>query len=165
MTAQSKTAEPADLEFCCTGAATGEMIDYNGHVNIGYYSILFEDAARALFRRIDISREYRERTNHALFARENHTVFEHEVLEDDELRFHCQILGLGKAAIDCMFFMFDASRGYLAATQQVLYLHVDLTARKVVPIGEPALGRLQAIAQRHASLPRPPQAGRAIVIR
>ncbi len=36
------------FEFCRTLHPLAEMIDPNGHLTIGYYGVLFEDAARAM---------------------------------------------------------------------------------------------------------------------
>jgi len=64
-----------------------EWIDYNGHMNVGYYLLPFENASGAFCRHLDISKAYRERTNHAVFAAETHLTFEREVKEGDLLRF------------------------------------------------------------------------------
>ena len=41
-------------------------------MNLGYYLLAFEDAARHLFTQLDVSEAYRKRTNHALFANDDH---------------------------------------------------------------------------------------------
>ncbi len=142
-----------------------EWIDNSGHMNLGYYLLVFEDAARHLFTQFDVSEAYRKRTNHALFATETHIVFEREVREDDPLRFESRILGATDKAIDGIHLMYHAGEGYLAATNQVLYLHVDLAHRRTAAFPADAMARVRAVADRHAKLPRPPQAGRAIALR
>ena len=141
-----------------------EWIDYSGHMNLGYYLLVFEDAARHLFTQLDVSEAYRKRTNHALFATETHIVFEREVREDDPLRFESRILGATDKALDVMHFMRHAAEGYLAATNQVLYLNVDLARRRAAAFPADAMARVRAVADMHAKLPRPPQAGRAIAL-
>lgn len=153
------------LEFCCTRAVSPHMIDYNGHLNVGYYGVLFEDAAREVLSRIDLSRAYQERTGHALFAIESHAIFHKEVLPDSTLAFYFRLLGLTERALDCMYFMVNTTRGMLAATQQIMYLHVKLEPRQVVPIPEPQLDRLRALERMHAKLPFPEQAGHRIELR
>ena len=142
-----------------------EWIDSSGHMNLGYYLLVFEDAARHLFTQLDISRGYRERTNHALFASETHIVFERELREADPLRFESRILGATDKALDVMHFMYHAAEDYLAATNQVLYLNVDLAPRRPAAFPDDAMARVRAVAEVHAMLPRPPQAGRAIALR
>ena len=142
-----------------------EWIDYSGHMNLGYYLLVFEDAARHFLTQLDVSEAYRGRTNHALFATETHIVFERELREGDPLRFESRILGATDKAIDGIHMMYHASEGYLAATNQVLYLHVDLARRRAAAFPADAMARVRAVADIHATLPRPPQAGRAIALR
>ncbi|HEX9770985.1 MAG TPA: thioesterase family protein [Kiloniellales bacterium] len=139
--------------------------DYNGHMNVGYYLLAFENAARAFFRYVGLSQAYRERTNHALFVSETHLTFEREVRAGDPLRFATQLLGATAKAIDVMHFMYHADSGQLSATNEVMYLHVDLEGRRIVPFPAEARAHLRRIEAAHAHLPRPPQAGRRIALR
>ena len=148
-----------------TDAVRPEWIDYSGHMNLGYYLLAFEQAATCFFGVIDISERYRERTGHAMFAAESHITFERELRAGAGLRFESQILDASHKAIDCMHFMYAADEGYLAATNQVLYLHVDLEARRAAPFPSDAQARLDSWKEAHATLPRPFQAGRSIGLR
>lgn len=114
---------------------------------------------------VDLSERYRDRTGRALFAAEAHITFERELRAAAPLRFESQLLDAGDKTIDCMYFMFEADEGALAATNQVMYLHVDLEARRAAPFPDDARERLDAWLAAHASLPRPPQAGRSIGLR
>jgi acyl-CoA thioester hydrolase len=139
--------------------------DYNGHMNVGYYLLAFENAAKAFFGYVDLSQSYRERSNHALFVSETHLTFEREVCAGDRLRFATQLLGTTDKAIDVMHFMYHAGEGYLAATNEVMYLHVNLESRRAAPIPEGTQDFLRRMAAAHARLPPPPQAGRRIELR
>lgn len=142
-----------------------EWIDYSGHMNLGYYLLAFEQAAICFFDVVDLSEKYRNRTGRALFAAEAHITFERELREGAALRFESQLLGAGDKTIDCMHFMYDADEGTLAATNQMMYLHVDLETRRAAPFPDDARARLDAWLAAHANLPRPPQAGRSIGLR
>ncbi len=48
------------------GEILPEWIDLNGHMNLAYYTVLFDCATDLLFDAIGIGREYRRATNHAL---------------------------------------------------------------------------------------------------
>ena len=50
----------------------------------------------------------------------------------------------------------------LAATAEQVWLHVDTRAGKTAPMPPKVLGELEALAARHARLPRPAEAGRGI---
>jgi acyl-CoA thioester hydrolase len=139
--------------------------DYNGHMNVGYYLLAFENAARAFFRYVGLSQAYRERTNHALFASETHLTFEREVRAGERLRFSTQLLGATAKAIDVMHFMHHDEGGQLAASNEVMYLHIELDSRRIVPFPDEARAHLRRIEAAHARLPHPPQAGRRIELR
>ena len=139
-----------------------EWIDYSGHMNVGYYLLPFENAIRAFARYLDLSQDYRDRTNHALFAAETHITFEREVRQGDRLRFTTQLLGWSPKWINCFHCMYQADEDYLAATNQILFVHVNLEKRRAGPIPKRQQATLKALMDAHSKLPVPPQAGRAI---
>lgn len=152
----------SELFECQIQVVPPAWIDYSGHMNIGYYQLAFENAATDFFQHLDLSREYRERTNHAQFALEAHINFMREVVEGDRLRFTGQLLGYDQKRTRAFFSMYNADQGYLAATNEVMYVHVDLSQRRSVPFPAGVAARLEAMTIAQASLPRPAQAGRSI---
>ena len=150
---------PFDKHRECVRA---EWIDYSRHMNIGYYLLPFENASSAFCFYLDLSRPYRERTNHALFAAETHVTFEHEVREGAPLRFTTQLLDWAPKWINCFHCMYHAEEGFLAATNQIVFVHVDLSTRRSAPMPPKTQQLLAKICEAHSSLPMPPQAGRGI---
>jgi acyl-CoA thioester hydrolase len=55
--------------------------------------------------------------------------------------------------------------GWLAATSEVLYLHIDMAGPKVAAMPADVLEKVVAMRAAHSALPLPEQAGRAIGIR
>ena len=157
--------EVEGLEFCCTVAPAPQMLDYNGHLNIAFYGALFEDAARSIFSRLDLSKSYRERSDCALFAAEMHSVFHREVLEGEAVSICWRLMDFDGSKIHCMFFMVKTRDQILAAVQEILYLHVDLQARRVGAIPEPQASRLGELLRKHGALPVPADAGRRVGMR
>ena len=45
-----------------------EWIDYNGHLNMAYYVLMFDNATDHFFDLIDLGRDYVERRNHSAFV-------------------------------------------------------------------------------------------------
>src|SRR5258706_3262875 len=157
--------DPNGLEFCCTVVPDPHMLDYNGHLNIAYYGILFEEAARRVCARLDVSKAYRERTDCALFAAEIHGVFHREVFEREAVSLFCRLLDFDGRKLHCMFFMVRSNDHTLAATQEILYLHIDLQRRRVVEFPEPQATRLSGLLQSHRGKPLPIEMGRHIGLR
>ena len=140
-------------------------IDYNGHMNVAYYVLAFDHATDRFFDLIDLGIDYVARTNHSAFVLETHVGYRQEVGEGDPLRFDFQLLGVDDKRVQFYFEMFHADDGYLAATSELIVVHVDLDARRSAAFPPPLRARLDAIMAAHAGLPQPAGAGRTIALR
>ncbi len=142
-----------------------EWIDYNGHLNMAYYVLMFDNATDRFFDLIDLGRDYVERRNHSAFVLETHVTYQQEVALDDSLRFTFQLIDADEKRLHYYFEMFHATRDYLAATSEQIALHVDLGARGSTPFPEAMKQRIDSILTAHAGLPQPDGVGRSIGIR
>ena len=61
-------------------------IDYNNHLNMGYYTVLFDRAADEAFENFGFGEDYIARTNHTTFSGEFHLRYLREVRLGDKLR-------------------------------------------------------------------------------
>ena len=146
------------------GEVLREWIDANNHMNLAYYTVLFDYATDALFDAIGIGRQYKDSTNHGTFVVETHNLYERELLLGDRVRIATQILGIDDKRLHLGHEMFMLAAGQRAATQELMYLHIDLAARRVVPFPPAVRDRVAAAASAHANLPRPSWAGRHIAM-
>ncbi|HYG91017.1 MAG TPA: thioesterase family protein [Azospirillum sp.] len=142
-----------------------EWIDYNGHMNVAYYLLAFDHATDAVLDHFGIGKDYAETQSRSMFAVEAHLTYAREVTEGDGLRFASTVLAADAKRLHLFHTMHRAEEGFLAATAEFMLVHVDLADRRTVPFSEEIRARLDATAQAHAALPRPPQAGRAIGLR
>lgn len=145
-----------------TEAVRPEWIDYSGHMNVAFYGYVFEEAARAFFRHLDLSQGYRERTNHAFFALESHVIYVQEVLPQDVMHFTSRIIGLTPKRLHCFHAMFRGLGGPRAAINEVMYVHIDLAQHRSAPMPADVEIRVRSVYATHAQLPSPPEAGRGI---
>src|SRR5215470_8734704 len=76
------------------GVVLPQWIDVNGHMNLAYYTVLFDYATDMLFEAIDIGRHYKDSTNHGTFVVETHNLYECELLLGEKVRITSQILGM-----------------------------------------------------------------------
>lgn len=139
-----------------------EWIDYNGHMNVGYYHVAFDLAAEEFFQFLGFTPEFRQRHDSTTFALESHLNFLREVKAGDPLRFEARLLGHDAKRIHFYQEMFHAGDGYLAASCESLSAHVDQKVRRTAPMPAHLLERLGRIRQAHAALPRPWQIGHVI---
>jgi acyl-CoA thioester hydrolase len=146
------------------GEVLPEWIDANGHMNLAYYVVLFDYATDALFEAIGIGRVYQEETNHGTFVAETHNLYEHELLVGEQVRVATQILATDGKRLHLAHEMFSLASGQRAAAQELMFLHIDLAARRVVPWLPEARDRVVAAATAHARLARPGWAGRRIAM-
>ncbi len=139
-----------------------EWIDYNGHMNVAYYLVVFDHATVDFFDYIGLDRSYRERRGATTFAVECHVTYQREITEGEPLRIATQLLGFDEKRIHFFHIMSHADQGFLAATCEWLSLHVDANKRQVAPMGPEILARLTEIGKAHQGLPRPPEVGQVI---
>lgn len=88
--------------------------------------------------------------------------YHREVREGDPLRFTTVLLGHDVKRLHYIHQMYHARDGYLAATNELMSLHVSQATRRSAPMAPEILERLARIQAAHDALPRPPQAGRSI---
>ena len=128
-----------------------EWIDYNGHMNVAYYLVAFDNATDAFFDALGFDEAWRKRTGHSFFAVEG----------------HIRYLGETKLAADAKrIHYFHTMRvegsGAIASTFECLSLHVDMRTRKSAPFAPDDLARVREVVAAHAALPPPEGVGRAV---
>ncbi len=137
-------------------------IDYNGHMNLAYYVLAFDHATDAFFDYIGLGVAYLEANNCSTFTLETHVTYDRELMAGDPMRFDTHLLDHDAKRLHYMHMMYHAEEGYLASTNELISLHVDMVQRRSSPMPQPVIERLDQIAVAHRALPRPPQAGRVI---
>jgi acyl-CoA thioester hydrolase len=162
---EASPAERKGLQYCRSFHPAREMIDYNNHLNIGYYGLLFEQAAQAIFPGLDLSSDYKARSNRGLFATEAHIRFIREIFEAEAIDVYMRVVDMTDKALQVMFLMFRRDDDEPAAAQDVLYLHVNISDRKVVPMEEKTRAQLEELKERQARFPLQLPVAHAIAIR
>lgn len=137
-------------------------IDYNGHMNLAYYVVVFDQATDALYDRLGIWLPYRQATGNSCFTVETHTIYEQEVKLGDRVRVHTHLLGADAKRLHYFHEMFHVGEGYRAAVQELMALHVDLSVRRTTPFPPDRQTVIDAALARCDVLPRPKEAGRRI---
>ncbi len=139
-----------------------EWIDHNGHMNIAYYVLAFDLATDDVFSYFGLDDQYREETNFSTFTLELHVNYLREVMEGDIFSVHTTVLGVDAKRLHIFHEMFHAGTGELVATNENMFVHVDMEKRRSTPFPDRTLARLREIVAAHASLPRHQNTGRSI---
>jgi acyl-CoA thioester hydrolase len=154
---------PTPFEYS-GGEVLPEWIDYNGHMNLAYYIVLFDQATDALFDRLDLGLAYRRDCNLGTFVAEMHTRYERELLVGERVRVTVQIVAADEKRLHVAHEMFRLATGERSATLETMFLHVSLTERRVTPFPPDLKARVDAATAAHASLPLPDWVGRRVAM-
>jgi acyl-CoA thioester hydrolase len=146
------------------GEVLPEWIDWNGHLNLAYYVVLFDKATDLLFDALGLGLDYRRATDKGTFVVETHNRYERELLVGERVSVSTRIVAADDKRIHLAHEMFRLADGRRAATQELLFLHVDLAARRVCPFLPDPKGRIDRAAAAHAALPPPDWVGRRIAM-
>ena len=144
------------------GAVRPEWIDLNGHMNLAYYLVLFDQATDLLCAAWDLDWEYTKRSNHGMFAVETHTLYDQELMAGDRVRVHSWALAVDDKRVHIAMEMFRLPDMARAACWEGMFLHVDLAVRKVVPWPQPQRARIAEAVAAHAAVPHPAWVGRHV---
>ena len=139
-------------------------IDYNGHLNMAYYNVLFDRAVDEVYEILGCGAAYVTQTRHSCFTAEVHVRYLRELHAGDPVRVTLQLLGFDAKRLHYFEQLFHAEEGWVSATSENLSLHVDMTAKKTAAFPSQVASRLAEMKASHARLPVPEAAGRRIAM-
>jgi acyl-CoA thioester hydrolase len=140
-------------------------IDYNGHLNMAYYNVLFDRAVDEVYELLGCGAAYVEATRHSCFTAEAHVRYLRELHAGDPVRVTLQLLDFDAKRLHYFEQLFHVEDGFLSATSENMALHVDMAARKTAAFPDTIFNGLARMKAAHEGLPRPLGAGRRIAMR
>jgi acyl-CoA thioester hydrolase len=141
-----------------------EWIDYNGHLNMAYYNVLFDRAVDEAYELMGCGLAYLKDTRHSTFTAEAHIRYLRELHAGAAVRVTLQLIDFDAKRMHYFEQLFHAEEGWLSATSENMVLHVDMTAKKVAPFPDFIAARLAKMKAAHAHLPVPDGVGRRIAM-
>jgi acyl-CoA thioester hydrolase len=139
-------------------------IDYNGHLNMAYYNVLFDRAVDEVYELLGCGLAYLKQSRHSCFTAEVHVRYLRELNAGDLVRVTFQLLDFDAKRLHYFEELHHAEHGWLSATSENMALHVDMAARKTVPFPDAIAARLAKMKAAHAALPVPEAVGRRIAM-
>ncbi|WP_050928038.1 thioesterase family protein [Aestuariivita boseongensis] len=140
-----------------------QWIDYNGHLNMAYYNVLFDRGADDLFSEFGIGPNYPKTRGFSTFSAEFHVCYLRELKEGDAVYVTSQLIDMDEKRFHFYQELHHAD-GWLSATGEGLGLHIDISGPRVAPMPEDVFSKMQGVLQAHKALPRPERVGRKIGI-
>jgi acyl-CoA thioester hydrolase len=104
-------------------------IDSNGHLNLAYYILLFDEATDALWGSLGLGDAFRA-TGFGTFAVETHTLYRAELMEGETVAVRSIVLGADSKRLHVAHEMRRLRDGVVSAQQELLYLCVNLATRR-----------------------------------
>lgn len=141
-----------------------EWIDFNGHFNAGYYLVCFDDAIESWMDFIGVGRSHRDRHSVTTFSAQNHVTYLREVSEGANLAVTTQLLGFDRKRIHAMQVMWNTDESFVAATCEVMSLHVSEETRRVSEMHDEVYERLSEVWDTHGKLKAPQQVGQVMSV-
>jgi carnitine 3-dehydrogenase len=138
-----------------------EWVDYNGHVHESRYLQLFADATDALLGAVGVDAGYLA-DGGSYFTVETHLSHLRQLEAGDTVSVATQVLASDEKRLHVFHVLLRDGEADPVATAEQMLLHVDTESGRAAASREPVCGRVAELARRHASLPRPERAGRAV---
>ena len=142
-----------------------DWIDYNGHMNMAYYLLVFDQCLDIVYDGLGIGEQYVKTRGGSCFTREIQVNYLRELSLGDPIRVEFQLLDWDTKRLHFFESMHHATDGYLAATAEQLAVHVDMQHRKTAPFPADVQARIEGLMRAHADLAKPDQVGQRIGIR
>ena len=144
-----------------------EWIDYNDHLNVAYYTLIFDQSAESAVEILNLGEAYRRAENKTLVTAESHISYVRELKVGAEVRSTFRLLDADAKSLHVYMELYHAD-GWLSATQESLLLHVDLAVSggpRVARMADAIQADVQTMLRYHSSLPRTKYIGRGLGIR
>ena len=114
-----------------------DWIDYNDHMNVSYYLLIFDkygaDTLNDIFK---MGEHSAKTTKKSTMMVESHITYNQELLLNDEVDINLVYFDHDKKRLQYKMEMIHKEKKYLASTIEVLALYVDLNERKVAEFEE-----------------------------
>ena len=108
-----------------------EWTDYNNHMNLSFYILVFDRAAEKILSQFKMGEEAAKKAKRSTMVVETHTTYNNEVKEDDDVEVFLSYFNHDKKRLHYKLEMFEKSKNILSSTTEVLALYMNLDLRKV----------------------------------
>ena len=141
-----------------------QWIDYNGHLNMAYYNVMFDRALDELWLRFGIGPDYKKARHGSTFTAECHVRYLREIHLGDPVQISMLLVGADEKRLHTFEELRHATEGWLSATSETIHIHIDMSARKTAPFPSDIRARIEAVAKAHSAVARPEGIGRKIAM-
>ena len=116
-----------------------DWTDYNGHMNLAYYILVFDQSAEVILSKFKMGEQSAKIEKKSTMVVETHTTYNNEVKEGEEVDVFISNFDHDKKRLHYKLEMYKKSKNILSATTEVLSLYIDLNHRIVAEFEEKKL--------------------------
>jgi acyl-CoA thioester hydrolase len=142
-----------------------DWIDYNGHLNMAYYHVLFDQAVDEAFGLCGLGPHYVQERGHSFFLVDSRIRYRRELKLTDAVRVTLQLVDFDDKRLHYAMEIRHAMDGWLAAACENVSINVDMATRRAAPFPADILANLAILKASHADLPSPDMLGEGIAMR
>ncbi len=120
-----------------------EWVDHYGHMNLAYYLVVFDMVTDLVWPTLNLGDGFRAR-GLGTFAVESWQAYRREVVLDTPLSAESAVLAFDAKRLLVRYRLHHAEEGWLSAENELLFLCVDLSTRRVAAWPDDVLERFSA---------------------
>ena len=128
-----------------------EWTDYNKHMNLSYYILVFDLGAEVILSKFKVGEHSAKTTKKSTMVVETHTIYNQEVKEGDQVDVYLCHFDHDNKRLHYKLEMYNKAKNTLSATTEVLSLYIDLNVRKVAEIEGDKKNTMDEFINQHKS--------------
>ena len=123
-------------EFLKTFKISKEWVDYNSHLNMAYYVLIFDKAWEVMLEKFQMGETSAKTTKKSTMVVETHTTYNNELKENEEVNINLIFFDHDKKRLHYKLEMIEKNSKKLSSTIEMISLYVDLKERRVAEFEE-----------------------------
>ncbi len=116
------------------GAVYHNQLDHMGHMNVQYYTSMFDQATWHLFNEVGLTPTYFKENDRAMAAAEQTFKYKKELFPGDVVHIKSKVLEVKNRAFLFLHTMYDSETGDEVASTNTVAVHLDTTIRNPCPL-------------------------------
>jgi acyl-CoA thioesterase FadM/ketosteroid isomerase-like protein len=140
------------LELTLEARVEAQFLDQMGHMNVAWYMQLFNSGVWTFFERNGLSEAYLRQSQRGMFGLEDSLRYLSELRDGARLEVRTGLLELRSKTVRLLQHMVDVEQQKIAATREVVAVHIDLKTRRSTPFEAAVAAQLETATRAGAAL-------------
>src|SRR3954452_1051577 len=107
-----------------------EWLDWNGHMNVAFYVLAFDQASGAFMRNMGLGRPYVDGKHGMTFVLETHVTYDREMRGGAPMRFTTQLLDRDAKRVPLFHEIYHPEQNYVSPTTDPIVINIYFASRR-----------------------------------